>query len=296
MSLLKAMVFKLWGMKHTDHKIAQAESAEFKDVNITVGEAYKQATKIILRIKDFSTFIGEEAGKITTGNRNNFMGYDAGYSNTTGYNNNFMGSQAGYRNTLGYYNNFMGVAAGYTNTTGNYNNFMGAYVGYYNTTGSNNNFMGNYAGYLNISGNYNNFMGARAGYANTTGYRNNFMGYRAGHANTTGYNNNFMGAYAGYRNITGNNNNFLGVYAGYHETSSNKLFIDNQERIDEADGRVKALIYGIFDAATANQRLRINGRLGVTEIPEYADNAAAVTGGLSVGEFYRSGDLLKVVH
>jgi hypothetical protein len=33
-----------------------------------------------------------------------------------------------------------------------------------------------------------------------------------------------------------------------------------------------------------------------TAVQEYADNAAAVTAGLSVGTFYRTGDLLKVVH
>jgi len=31
-------------------------------------------------------------------------------------------------------------------------------------------------------------------------------------------------------------------------------------------------------------------------ITEYADNAAALLGGLTIGEFYRTGDLLKVVH
>ena len=198
------MVFKLWAWMnvhsvdvsahHTDHKVASTESAEFKDVNIAAGEAYKQATKIILRIKDLNTFIGEDAGKVTTGN-------------------------------------------------------------------------------------YNNFMGSLAGYSNTTGSDNNFMGYGAGYSNTTG-----------------NNNIFIGDFAGYHETGSNKLYIDNRSRSNEADARVKSLIYGVYDAATANQRLRINGRLGVTETPEYADNAAAAAGGLSVGEFYRTGDVVKVVH
>jgi hypothetical protein len=31
-------------------------------------------------------------------------------------------------------------------------------------------------------------------------------------------------------------------------------------------------------------------------LPEYADNSAAVTAGLSVGNFYRTGDIVKVVH
>jgi hypothetical protein len=33
-----------------------------------------------------------------------------------------------------------------------------------------------------------------------------------------------------------------------------------------------------------------------TNLPEYADNAAAIAGGLSVGQVYRTGDFLKVVH
>ncbi|MGN7612772.1 DUF2793 domain-containing protein [Magnetococcales bacterium HHB-1] len=37
-------------------------------------------------------------------------------------------------------------------------------------------------------------------------------------------------------------------------------------------------------------------RLHVVGLPEYADNAAAITGGLTAGAFYRTGDLLKVVH
>jgi hypothetical protein len=33
-----------------------------------------------------------------------------------------------------------------------------------------------------------------------------------------------------------------------------------------------------------------------TNLPEYADNTAALAGGLIVGQFYRTGDILKVVH
>jgi hypothetical protein len=34
----------------------------------------------------------------------------------------------------------------------------------------------------------------------------------------------------------------------------------------------------------------------VAGVPEYADNAAAITGGLSAGTIYRTGDALKIVH
>ena len=33
-----------------------------------------------------------------------------------------------------------------------------------------------------------------------------------------------------------------------------------------------------------------------TDLPEYADNAAALAGGLIIGQFYRTEDILKVVH
>jgi hypothetical protein len=34
----------------------------------------------------------------------------------------------------------------------------------------------------------------------------------------------------------------------------------------------------------------------LSNVIEYADNAAATTAGLSVGQVYRTGDLLKIVH
>jgi len=40
----------------------------------------------------------------------------------------------------------------------------------------------------------------------------------------------------------------------------------------------------------------ITGTWNVGTTPEYADNAAAITGGLSVGTIYRTGDILKIVH
>jgi hypothetical protein len=39
-----------------------------------------------------------------------------------------------------------------------------------------------------------------------------------------------------------------------------------------------------------------DGKLGIGLIPEFADNAAAIAGGLSTGTLYRTGDLVKAVH
>lgn len=41
---------------------------------------------------------------------------------------------------------------------------------------------------------------------------------------------------------------------------------------------------------------RIVLSVGYTGAPEYADNVAAVAGGLLVGQVYRTGDVLKIVH
>lgn len=51
-----------------------------------------------------------------------------------------------------------------------------------------------------------------------------------------------------------------------------------------------ALLLALFEAnfsATA---------IVIANVPVYADNAAAVTAGLAVGQIYRTGDNLKVVH
>jgi len=34
----------------------------------------------------------------------------------------------------------------------------------------------------------------------------------------------------------------------------------------------------------------------IADVPVYADNATAIEGGLSVGQLYRTGDYLKIVH
>lgn len=101
---------------------------------------------------------------------------------------------------------------------------------------------GSYAGEYTVA------VGAYTGAELTTGNKNTLVGFGSGVALTTGA-----------------SNVFLGFQSGYYETGSNKLFIDNAKRTNEADGRVKALIYGVFDAATANQYLTVNGHLTVLE-------------------------------
>lgn len=142
----------------------------------------------------------------------------------------------------------------------------------------------------------NSFVGNYAGHGNTTGQKNNYYGYETGYSAIDGDRNTYLGYVTGHTNLHGCDNISVGYAAGFYETGDKKLFVDIGPRTNEADARVKALIYGIFDAATANQLLRLNGILELTEITNYADNAAAVTGGLTVGQVYRSGDSLNIVH
>ena len=66
------------------------------------------------------------------------------------------------------------------------------------------------------------------------------------------------------------NSVLIGPNVGRYATASNILMIDNALRASEADALVKALVYGVFDAATANQSVRINGHLRAGGGPGYA--------------------------
>lgn len=276
---------------HTDHKAAFAESAEFKDVNIPVGEAYKAAGVALLKSQATGNiFLGESTGLSTTGDYNVFIGFRAGYINTSGDYNAFIGPYTGRFNTEGVRNTFIGYDAGYSNTLGSYNAFIGMGAGRDNTIGEYNVFIGPYAGRYNTEGVRNAFIGYNAGRSNTLGSYNAIIGGYAGYSTTEGYFNTFIGYGAGYSNVLGGGNVFIGKFAGYNETGSNLLYINN------SDAAIP-LIWGDF----ANNKVGIRikpavSKFGVAGIPEYADNAAAVTAGLTAGEFYRTGDILKIVH
>lgn len=134
----------------------------------------------------------------------------------------------------------------------------------------------------------NTAIGTGAAYHQTIGSNNVGVGLGAMRQNGAGSNNTAIGVEAGATG-GGSSNVLLGRAAGYYEIGSNRLHIDNQPRAGLMDARNKALIYGFFDADTANQWLLINARNIQTQyLPVYADNAAATAGGLSVGQWYRT--------
>ena len=135
----------------------------------------------------------------------------------------------------------IGDDAGLIGQTGDYNIFLGDDVGSSTTTA-----------------NYNVFLGHYVGDSVTTGGHNVGIGYGALNSLTIGDENTAIGYLAG-DNATGSRNVFLGHYTGIFETGDDTLLIDDRLRANEATGRARALLYGTFADAAADQMLRING-------------------------------------
>lgn len=213
--------------------------------------------------------IGKGNGSVAS---NTALGASALHNNTSGYENTATGREALYLNTTGYGNIANGVSVLRSNTTGSGNVASGFEALRNNTAGFENTATGN-----------------QALYANTTGAFNTGVGDFALRSNLIGYSNTAIGASAGF-STTGTNNVFIGAWAGYFETGSNKLYIDNTNRANESDARVKSIMYGVFDADPANQWLTINGNVGINKLnPSYRLD---VTGDINfTGSLYRNGSL-----
>lgn len=157
--------------------------------------------------------VGVNAGRISTGDFNVFIGSAAGYSATGpgASSNNFLGYMAGYNNSSGNQNNFIGREAGKTNTTGGNNTFVGNSAGYGNDTGMENSYLGDNAGYSNADGRQNVALGASAGAAGGSSYSSStLVGFGAGSGITSGIGNTFLGYKAGDNVATGGSNIIIG--------------------------------------------------------------------------------------
>lgn len=58
----------------------------------------------------------------------------------------------------------------------------------------------------------------------------------------------------------------------------------------------KKFVWSVDGGATAAMKLKSSGLLNIANVPDYADNAAALAATLTVGDVYRTGDFLKIVH
>ena len=179
----------------------------------------------------------------------------------SGLYNSAFGTNSLKANSTGIGNCAFGFESLKVNTSGNYSTSMGTQALYSNITGASNTAIGNAAMALNVSGATNTAIGKSALY-NSTNSGNTAIGNQSLQALSTGSNNTAIGNQSGL-NATGSGNVFIGYLAGASETGSNKFFIDNQARTNEATARVESLIYGIFAGLPVNQYLRFNANVGV---------------------------------
>lgn len=239
-----------------------------------------------------NVFIGTGSGLLmTTASSNTALGVSSMLSITSGQKNCTLGWQTLQRNTTGSSNLALGVSALSFNSSGNFNVALGEDALLFNSTGVHNIGIGNVSGSSNTVSNYNVSIGFGS-LQNNTGTSNCAFGVSSLQANTTGTTNSALGFGAGDHN-NGDSNVFIGAFAGRRQTArSNTLFIDNQDRGAAATELTDALIYGIFNATPANQRLNLNaGLIKMNYLTLYANNAAAVGAGLVTGELYMVADV-----
>ncbi|MCK5582143.1 MAG: hypothetical protein KAI33_00040, partial [Elusimicrobiales bacterium] len=216
-----------------------------------------------------SLAIGLNAGRINTGVRNSFMGYQAGYSHANGLENTFVGYTAGYSDTGGRYNTFMGSMAGSSNETAMHNSFIGYAAGNANTKGEHNSFVGSAAGNKNTTGAYNSIMGSYAGLQNKTGSANVIFGNRAGGSGSSDGNSfsssTIIGYQSGYNLETGSADNiFLGFKAGYNVTTgSGNIIIGYEEDALTSDASGYLNIGGIITGDIATGAMDFGAHSGI---------------------------------
>jgi len=179
-----------------------------------------------------TTAVGQNAGKISTGSGNAFVGYESGRANKSGSFDTFIGYQSGAENTQASYCTFVGALAGRKNQRGSGSVFVGYSAGELNADGVECVGIGAYAMRENVSGNrcvaigyraaermlngdFNTMVGAESGQDNRSGNYNTTIGYRSGRALFNGDKNTFSGAFAGYSNQQGSGNAFIGYSAGF---------------------------------------------------------------------------------
>ena len=195
-----------------------------------------------------------------------------------------------------------GVISSSRNTTAN--EIFGDGAGASITTGANNVAVGNDALSGILAGSNNVAIGSGAmNYASaTSGTRyNTVVGANAGSRIDSGEYNTFIGRYAGLRTGSGDSNVmigastnqgitagssasgniFIGYQSGYYETGSNKFFVDNQSRTNEATARVSSLLYGVMDATPLSQTLDINAQVGILGSLNAQQNIVVGTGAIA---------------
>lgn len=265
-----------------------------RDVAMVVGGTWTQTVTGTYAVSGSNFAVGA-TGKVTAGlaNRtmtvglgsgfvpaiadNTFIGVNIAATLTTGNSNVGVGSIALSMLTTGNNNTAVGRSSLFSLTTGSGNTALGDSALQTISTTSNNTAVG-FQCMLAAVGTGGTGFGYRAFY-NNTGNSNVGVGHSVGHQNTSGNENCFIGFQSFYQGLTVSGSIGLGTYAGFYETGNNKFYVWNASGASEADGRLKALMYGIMAATTPLQFLTINAHTLISEDLQFTTKAINITSG-----------------
>lgn len=182
-----------------------------------------------------------------------------------------------------------------TTTTGSSNTVVGEDCASIITSGSYNTALGSQVLSQLTSGASNTAVGQGSLFYTNTGSYNTAVGVSAlGDIRGSSSNNTAIGWYAGRSNpSTANQTLNNGVYLGY-KTRSLSDNVTNEIVIGyDAQGHGDNTVTIGSSSVTLNY---FSGTMNLSNVPEYADNAAASAGGLASGTFYHTAGVLKIVY
>jgi hypothetical protein len=223
----------------------------------------------------FETSLGYQAGNVTTGVNNTFVGYQAGLLNSTGTNNTALGFKALDANTTGANNVAVGVDALGANTTANNNTAVGYQTLDANTTGYENTALGMSALGANTTGYRNVAVGHTSLFSNTTGEVNVALGQQSLYSNTTGLGNVALG-YAALYSCTGSLNTSIGYQAGNNVTSGTNNIVIGSYADVSGSGASNEVTIG--NTSITSTRLRGMVQLNAAMFEQATVSATAATG------------------
>jgi hypothetical protein len=261
----------------------------------TYGTGFKDTTTIMGANLGTGVTFSLSIGAIKSGDYNTALGYQSLISNTIGYNNIAIGVNSLLTNTIGAFNTAIGNSSLYSNTSGQSNIVIGESSLYYNTTGSNNLAFGGYTLYSNTTGSNNTGIGSGALQANITGQYNLALGQSSLITNTSGSFNVGVGHSAGYLttsglSATGSNNS---IFIGYDTRPQ----LNNQtNQIVIGHGATGSGSNTATLGASTITKTQLRGTINIGNVPQYASNGAAISGGLVPGDIYQTlSNVLMVV-